>query len=196
MNATSLTFALVMASLVAATGVFIRWGAAKYGGWSRRRLAVTTLLTIAGTAFTAVAVYRVDVRMRGITLFEVVGPWEETGGRIWPVNVEHPGVEHTLTVYPFAEGFESAGHAVTLRTRLAAAGGPVLIEETRVHETTRRSGRSASGLTWEPALHTFTPDRAGEHEFSVVSVDGIVPNGLHLRITDPEKRDGVRAPGY
>jgi hypothetical protein len=196
MNPTSLTFALFMAALVAATGWFIDWGAGKYGGWSPRKRLLARVITVIATIVVGIFVYRTDARLRGTTLFEVAGPWAESGAHLWTVEVEHPGVEHTLMVYPFTEGFESAARPVTLRTHFAAKGRPPIIDETIVHETTRRSGRNASGYTWGDRTWTFTPETAGPHELVVVPTDGVVPVNLHLRITDPEKRDGKRAPGY
>ncbi len=196
MNPTSLTFAIGMAALVAATGWFIDWGAGKYGGWSAPRRRIARILTRVATLIVGIYVYRADARSRGTTLFEVAGPWEENGGRAWTVVVEHPGVEHSLMIHPFTRGFDSATQPVNLRARFGEKGGAPIIDETFVHETTRRSGKNASGHTWVDVTHPFTPARAGAHELLVESVDGKVPVNLHLRIADPEKRDGKRAPGY
>jgi hypothetical protein len=196
MNPTSLAFALGMAALVAVTGGFIDWGADKYGGWSARKRRIAHIVTVIATVMVGIFVYRTDVQLRGTTLFEVAGPWAENGGRVWTVVVEHPGVEHTLMVYPFTRGLDSASRPVTLRTRLSGTDGAVLIDERFVHETTRRSGKNATGNTWVDVTWSFTPVKAGPHELIVESVDGVVPVNLHLRIADPEKRDGKRAAGY
>jgi hypothetical protein len=195
MNPTSLTFALGMAALVAATGWFIDWGAGKPGGWSAKKRRIARLVTVAATVVVGIFVYRSDVQLRGTTLFEVAGPWAESGGRVWAVEVEHPGVAHTLMVYPFTRGFDSATRPVTLRTRFGEKGGVLLIDETAVHETTPRSGKNASGNPWTDVTWTLTPAKPGPHELVVESDDGVVPVNLHLRIADPEKRDGKRAPG-
>ncbi len=196
MNSTSLAFALGMAALVAVTGWFIDWGAGRYGGWSMKRRWMARFLTLIATGGVGVFVYQSDVRLRGTTLFEVAGPWAETGGCHWTVEVEHPGIEHHLMVYPFSRGFESAGHPVTLRTRFAEKDGVVLLEETVLHETKHRTGKHAAGFTWADATWSFTPKKAGPHDLLVESVDGAVPFRLHLRISDPQKRNGKRAPGY
>lgn len=196
MNPTSLTFAIGIAALVALTGWFIDWGAGKPGGWSARKRRIGRVISVLATIAVGIFVYRSDVQLRGTTLFEVAGPWEENGARIWTVEVEHPGVEHTLMVYPFTRGFDSAERPVTLRARLGEKDGKVLIDQTLIHETTRRSGKNASGYTWVDVTHSFTPTLAGAHELIVEAVDGVVPVNLHLRIADPEKRDGKRAPGY
>jgi hypothetical protein len=196
MNFTSLTFAIGMAALVAVTGWFIDRGAGKPGGWNPRKRRAARVVSIVATLAVVIFVYRTDVQLRGTTLFEVAGPWAENGGRVWTIEVEHPGVEPTLMVYPFTRGLDSAERSVTLRTRFGEKGGAALIDETVTHETTRRSGKNASGYTWVEANLTFTPAQAGPHELIVESVDGILPVNLHLRIADPEKRDGKRAPGY
>ena len=196
MNPTSLTFALGMAALVAATGWFIDWGAGRGGGWSLRKRWIARIITLVATVLVGIFVYRTDVQLRGTTLFEVAGPWEDNGGRVWTVEVEHPGVPHTLMVYPFTRGFDSATRPVTLRARFAEVGGTVLIDETFQREITPRSGKNASGNTWVDVTHSCTPAKAGAHELIVESTDGLLPVNLHLRIADPEKRDGKRAPGY
>lgn len=196
MNFTSLVFAIGIAALVAATGWFIDWGGGKHGGWSMRKRRIARRITLVATLITGIFVYRTDIQMRGTTLFEVAGPWAENGGRIWTVDVEHPGVEHTLMIYPFTEGLDSATRPVSLRARLGEGGGPLLIDQTSVHQTTLRSGRYSTAYTWVSVNHSFTPARAGTHQLVVESVDGTVPPNLHLRIVDPEKRDGKRAAGY
>lgn len=196
MNVTSLLFALGLAALVAATGAVIDWGAGRYGGWSAGRRRLVRVLTVCGTLVTALWVYVIDANLRGTTLFEVAGPWEENGGRIWAVEVEHPGVEHTLMVSPFTRGIDSAERSLTLKVLLVAPGGPPLVDETVVHETTLRSGKYATAHTWQEAFWQFTPHRAGRHELRVTTTDGLVPPLLHLRVSDPEKRDGKRAEGY
>jgi len=76
-----------MAALVAATGWFIDWGAGRHGGWSLRKRRIARLVTVATTVVVGIVVYRRDVRLRGTTLFEVAGPWAESGGRAWAVEV-------------------------------------------------------------------------------------------------------------
>jgi len=196
MNPTSLTFAIGIASLVALTGWFIDWGAGKPGGWSAKKRRIARVISVLATIAVGIFVYRSDVQLRGTTLFEVAGPWEENGARLWTVEVERPGIEHSLMIYPFTRGFDSAERPVTLRARFAEKDGKVLIDQTLIHETTRRSGKNASGYTWVDVTHSFTPTRAGAHELIVEAVDGVVPVNLHLRIADPEKRNGKRAPGY
>ena len=74
MNPTSLTFALFMAALVAATGWFIDWGAGRSGVWSPRKRLVARFITVLATVVVGIFVYRTDVQLRGTTLFEVAGP--------------------------------------------------------------------------------------------------------------------------
>lgn len=70
-----------------------------------------------------------------------------------------------------------------------------MIDETVIHETTPRTGKNASDNPWTDVTWTLTPAKPGPHELVVESDDGVVPVNLHLRIADPEKRDGKRAPG-
>ncbi|MCB1207470.1 MAG: hypothetical protein KDN18_24680 [Verrucomicrobiae bacterium] len=196
MNVTSLLLALGLAVIVAATGAFIEWGARKHGGWSLWRRRVVRILTIVATLLTATWVYYADAEMRGTTLFEVAGTWEENGNRTWLVEVEHPRVEHTLMVSPFTRGTDSAERTLTLRVRFGAMGEPPLVDETVVHETVLKRGKYASTYTWTEVYWSFTPPRADPYELIVTTSDGFVPPLLLLRISDPEKRDGKRAKGY
>lgn len=196
MNTASLLLALGLAAIVAATGAFIEWGARKHGGWSPVRRRVVRILTIVATLVTAFWVYFTDAAMRGTTLFEVAGPWEENGNRVWAIEVEHPGVEHTLMVSPFTRGIDSAERPLTLQVRFGMVGDPPLLDDTVVHETELKRGKYASTHTWTEVYWNITPLRSGRHELIVTSGDGFVPPLLHLRLSDPEKRDGKRAAGY
>ncbi len=196
MNPTSLVFALAMAGIVAAAAWFIDWGARRHDHWSpRKRLVVRRLMT-ALTVATALYVYFADARLRNETLFEFADRWEKNEGSLWAFPVEHPGVEHRLMVRPFVRGIESARHPVTLRVRFGKAGESPLIATDTEHPVVAKSGRNAAGRTWREASFRFTPESAGVYDLKVESAGGPVPPRLHLRIVDPEKRDGKRAPGY
>jgi hypothetical protein len=196
MNFTSFAFALGIAALVAATGWFIDWGAGKYGDWSNRKRRIARRISAVATVLVGIFVYISDSELRGTTLFEVAGPWQETGGRIWTVEIENPGVEHTLMVYPFTDGFDSATRSVILKVQFSEPGGAILLEQTFEHVTSRRTGKHSNHLTWEDAIYRLVPRKAGPHHLLVESFDGLTPVNLHLRIADPKKRDGKRAPGY
>jgi hypothetical protein len=195
MNSTSLTFALGVAGAIAATSWFIDWGARRAPAWtnSKRRLVTVGLYLFAIVA--GVWVYQTDATMRGTTLFEVSGPWEEIGDRNWTVVVEHPGVEHALMIYPNVPPGESSTRPVVLNCQFGEEGNPPLVEEESVHEVVSKSGKYATGTTWSSAEYRFTPDRSGPYLLIVTAPDGYPPK-IHLRLTDPEKRDGKRAPGY
>lgn len=79
-------------------GLVHRLGEGKHGGWSRRRRRIARLVPVAASVVVGIVVYRSDVQLRGTPLFEVAGPRAESGGRVWSIEVEHPGVEHTLMV--------------------------------------------------------------------------------------------------
>lgn len=195
MNPSSLLFAAMIAAIFAAAAWFIDWGAVRYGHWSRRKRLAMRGFMIALAAGFGLYTYVTDSQMRGTTLFEVAGKWEENADRIWQMTVEHPGVEHTLMVYPFVRGFKDASRPVTLRTRFGEQGQAPLIDDTADYKTVAKSGRSG-GRTWDSETFRFVPSRAGTYELIVEYIGGEVPPSLHLRVTDPEKRDGKRAPGY
>ena len=196
MHPTSLVYALSMAGLVGATAWIIDGAASRSGSWSRPKRLVVRWLMTGLTLATGLWTYFADASLRGTTLFEVSGPWEKNAGRTWAVVIEHPGVEHTLMVSPFVRGLASAEGPLTTRTRLVDGDGTALVDRTFVHEVVPKSGRSAGGDTWAAAAFHFTPATTGPHELSVQALEGVLPPLLHLRLSDPEKRDGKRAAGY
>ncbi len=196
MNPTSLVFALVMAGIVAATAWFIDWGARRHGHWSARKRRLMRRFMFVLTVATALYAYFTDARLRNQTLFEFAGPWKENEGKTWTFPVEHPGIEHSLMIRPFVQGVESARHPVTLRVRFGKAGEASLIATDTEHPVVAKSGRNAAGRTWREASFRFTPEKAGPHELKVESAGGPIPPRLHLRVVDPEKRNGRRAAGY
>lgn len=195
MNTTSLTFALSVAAALAATAWFIDWGARRGDHWPvrKRRLVLRGLLLF--SVISGVWVYFTDASMRGTTLFEVSGTWDEIGDREWTVIVEHPGVEHTLMVFPNVPPGESSTRPVNLRLRFGEEGKSPLVADEFVHQVTSKSGKHAAATTWDAAFYRFTPKRSGPTQLIVTAPDGFPPR-IHLRITDPAKRDGKRAPGY
>lgn len=195
MNFTSFAFALIVFAMLAGMAWLIDWGARAHHYWPdrKRRLIVrgAFLFAIVIGVFT----YVTDEKLRGTTLFEVAGPWEENADRLWIVEVEHPGIEHTLSVFPFVRGLDSAGRPITLRTRFGEEGELPLVAEDSVHEVVTKSGKYTTAKTWDDVVFRFIPKRAGPHQLHVEAVDAVPPL-LHLRVVDPEKRDGKRTPGY
>lgn len=194
MNPNSLAFALWIGAFLLAAAWVIDWGASRNNHWSpakRRRVRwITFPLAIAVSAF----FYSGDANLRRTTLFEVAARWDEAGGRVWAVQVEHPGVPHNIFVTPEAGRFESAHDPVTLRVRFGPEGGEPLLDEVSKFDTQRYTRRSPR-RTWRTNTFTIVPKMAGPHQLKVNAMDGVPPL-LHLRIADPEKRDGKRAPGY
>lgn len=196
MNATSLSFALATVALVGLTAWVIHWGALRYGNWSpqrRRRLRriAAVLALVAG-----VYVYTVDAKLRGKTLFEYSGRWEEGGPMTWTFVVEHPGVEHHLLLHPQVRGWEAAPAPLVLRLQVGREGKSTLIATESLHPLKSQAGRAAGGMTWRDLTYPFTPESQGTHRVQVESLGPHTPSRLHLRIVDPLKRDGRRAPGY
>lgn len=125
---------------------------------------------------------------RGVRLDDPAAPV-----RFFDVVVEHPGVEHTVLVDPVVETevTEDAGAPVELIVRLDGPGGQSYIDEWLYHEVECRR----SSCSWEPWYGAFTPVSTGVHRLAVTVVTVEVPK-VHVRVEDPEKSDGVRAPGY
>jgi hypothetical protein len=135
------------------------------------------------------------------TLFEVVAEGSEgvpldapaAPVREFDIPIEHAGVEHALLVDPVVR-FDLTGTAeypVELLVRLDDPTGRTLMEEWLYFDLECR--RSNCG--WEGWYWYFTPATAQPHRLSVAVVTVGVPL-VHIHVDDPEKTDGVRAPGY
>jgi hypothetical protein len=124
------------------------------------------------------------------TLFEVDAP-VPVGA--YDLLVEHPGVEHELFVSPTPADvvFESE-NSVELRVQLVDPAGRVLVDRPLRLEPECREEFECG---WESWTGRFTPTSAAAHRLAVTVVTSGVPV-VHLLVTDPEKTDGERAPGY
>lgn len=194
MNSISLMFALFASGLFVALAWVIDRASARNNHWSPAKRRVARCFFYPLAAAVGIYVYSTDAGLRNTTLFEVAGSWQETGDQVWTVQVEHPGVPHELLVFPDVPVPESASASVTLRVRFGSEGGEPILDEVSRFEVRNRSGK-AIGRTWESKSYTITPRTSGSHLFKI-SAEGHTPPRLHLRIADPEKRDGSRAPGY
>lgn len=187
-------YALLFGGLVAGTAWCIDRGAARNNHWSPAKRRVSRWFFYSLAIVTGVFVYFSDAELRGTTLFEASGAWEQTGGRVWTIEVEHPGIVHRLLVFPDIPGPENAKEPITLRVRFGPEGGEPLLDTLSPFEVGGRSGKKP-GRTWQSASWSLTPRSAGKHQLLVSAVEKAPPR-LHIRLTDPEKRDGRRAPGY
>jgi hypothetical protein len=155
-------------------------------------------ILVFGALFGAGA-YWLDSGVAGTTLFEVDAPGSAgvTVGAPAPVleydvAVEHPGVEHSLLVDPRIDGADAEA-PIELHVRLTDGGGQVLLDEPLRHEVECSSRSVWCG--WESWTGRFTPRSADVHRLTVTVLTVDVPV-VHLRVEDPEKTDGERAPGY
>lgn len=143
--------------------------------------------------------YWLDSGIARTTLFEVdaEGSLGVRAGAPAPVlaydvPVEHPGVEHELFVSPtLGDTWGDPERAVELHVRLHDPAGRTLVDQPLVLEP--ECGRSRCG--WESWTAPFTPTSAAAHRLEVTVLTVDVPV-VHLLVTDPEKTDGERAPGY
>lgn len=161
------------------------------GRWRDVQWGVSVGLLAFGVGFGALA-YLLDSDVAGTTLFEIDAPGA-VGVQEFRVAVEHPGVEHELLVSPSIAGFRDAPGPVDLEVGVTSADGTSLLATPLVLQVDC-SGRSYF-CGWEEWYGSFTPRSAGPHVLRVaVRTPGI--DSVHLRVEDPEKTDGVRAPGY
>lgn len=159
--------------------------------------ALTWGFAVAGL-FGAWFTYEVDARQRRTTLFETVAPVAagERGVSVHrlTVEVEHPGVEHTLLVAPIPPRSASAEGSRAVGVRWTEPGGAVAVEGVQSATPEARSRRAVRAV-WSSVEWRFTPRHGGRHAVEV-EVAGAGVERLLVRVEDPLKRDGVRAPGY
>jgi hypothetical protein len=170
--------------------------------WSRHDDRKLTLLVALFVAMGCVASW-IDTGQARVTLFEVLADGSEgvTPGvdaplREFDVLIEHPGVEHILNIDPtFGPGLgvREAQYPVEVGFQLATPTGQLLVDEQAVPFAVDCSGRGRCG--WDSESRTFVPTSTGPHRLTVVVITVDVPY-VKVRVEDPEKTDGRRAPGY
>ena len=198
-----------LAGLILGIAVVCAWAITVFGrkaGESERKLrALRWAFLIGGVAFAAFA-YFTDAEQRRTTLFEVVlkglegaVPATESAPPTHELTfvVEHPGVPHELALAPKPGFGKEATTAVSVHVELR---GPeqVYVNEAQEFAMIRDpgSGRPARlpRKIWDSHSWSFTPDLEGTHTLRI-AVRHVIPE-LLVRITDPKKTDGKRAPGY
>jgi hypothetical protein len=151
-------------------------------------------------ALFGVGAYAIDHGVARTTLFEVdaegslgVAVGAPAPVREFEVRVEHPGVEHTLFVSPTLgdTGGDPEG-VVELHVWLADPQGRVLVDQSL---QLAPECRETSGCGWEDWSAGFTPATVDVHLLAITVVSTDVP-AVHVLVTDHEKTDGERAPGY
>lgn len=160
--------------------------------------AVLAVFGIAAAWFT----FATDYRMRVTTLHEEIidgtlglQPGAEAPIRSVRFAVEHPGVEHALFVAPLIGSGIDAYFDVQVGCRLEDAQGEVLIDVAHTFKPGKRRSRLVTIRDWESAVWHFTPATRGDYTVIIRPQTTNIPK-LHVRITDPVKRDGKRMPGY
>lgn len=176
----------------AACGVFFGaltvWAQAQGpGGMREVRWKMPVAFVVFGVAFGSLA-YLLDSGVAQTTLFEV----DADGGvgvQEFQVAVEHPGVEHSLLVAPRLDGDATAPVEMTV---FVASGNTPLVSQPLVLDVECSSRSVYCG--WQSWTGRFAP---GPGTLTVrVEVHSPQIDVLHLRVEDPDKTDGVRAPGY
>ncbi|WP_214407468.1 hypothetical protein [Pseudonocardia lacus] len=144
------------------------------------------------TAFGGLA-YLIDDGNADTTLYEIEaeGPGAGVPAAVeFAVGVEHAGAEHDLLVAPDPEA--SADEPLQLQVRVTGPSGAVVLDEPAALDT---RCPDVVVCEWHPYNGRFTPAEPGEHTLVVTVLDPGV-EVLHVRVGDPLKTDGERAPGY
>jgi hypothetical protein len=104
--------------------------------------------------------------------------------------VEHPGAVHDLLVDPRGAPVD---HPLDVRVELRDPNGAVALDEAQTLDP--RCDQSTVGCTWDSWSRTFVPPVAGPYRM-VVTIGARGVDDVHVRVGDPQKTDGHRAPGY
>ena len=194
---------LLLSGFILALAILCAWAVVRFGrkaGQSPAKLRNLAIGFVAGGIAFAAFAFFTDYGQRQVTLFEAL--LEGSKGVEVPVVrsarvvVEHAGVEHILTVMPKPAFAESAGRPVPARVLFRTDDGVTLVSETVTFEVRTESSKNGPVRTvWDSRTWSFRPARTGP---AVLEIALLIP-GVHevfIRIEDPEKRDGERAPGY
>jgi hypothetical protein len=157
----------------------------------RPRWVLPLVVLAACTGFGGLA-FLIDDGVAQETLYEIEA--DGTGASVpetfrFQIPVEHPGVEHELLVAPLSPA--SVSGPVDLRVQVVDGAGRVLLDRAESLDT-----RGCDPFCeWDDFSGTYTPAAAGNLTLAVTVSTPDVPT-LHVRVGDPEKTDGQRAPGY
>ncbi|MCA9076080.1 MAG: hypothetical protein KDA93_13715 [Planctomycetaceae bacterium] len=181
-------------------GTFLLFAA---GGWwvalrmkDRRQRNTTHLkvgfLIVLGVVFATYAFWT-DSQQRRTTLHEIILDGTSAKDAIFQVefNIEHAGVEHDLLIGPMFRPptLERADYEIRLAATLEQQDGTVLLSDEYTFQPRTR------GTAWHAEYLHFTPQTTGQH---ILTLNMLSPNipAVHVRVADPLKTDGKRAPGY
>jgi hypothetical protein len=168
-------------------------------GMSRRALFNVALLLVIVGAIAGWGAFTTDNRMRITTLHEEVveGSLNQKINTPAPTRtvtfkVEHPQVQHTLAIWP--ESDSTPDFTAKIHLRLVDQDGHKLLEDEAIFKPEWGTGRNAK-IEWRPRSYSFTPQHAALHILDITPVTVDIPR-IHVYITDPQKRNGARLPGY
>ncbi|MCP5065280.1 MAG: hypothetical protein GY946_01830 [bacterium] len=195
---------LLLSATVLGIALFCAWAVNHFGrkaGQSEAKLRALVAMFVLGGASLSVFAFLADFDARRTTLFEELldGSVGLHGGAILErqFEIEHDSVRHKLMVVPRPAPGEDASGPVMIGIALRDPSGQHVIEETRRFETrTEGTGSFVSQRrVWNSSSWTFSPEATGIWDLRLsLATEGIAT--VHVRVEDPEKRDGVRAAGY
>jgi hypothetical protein len=195
-----------LALLILVLALLLAWATTHFGrkaGQPEKKLRrLRWGFALGGLAFAAFA-YWADSGLRRTTLYEALieGTDEKTprATRSARFAIEHTGVVHTLLVEPKPHWTQQAAGPITLGVRLTGPGGVSLVDERATFGIRTEAGRGSTALVrrdvWESLSFRFTPSALGPCELWL-AIENAGLHEIHVRVEDPEKTDGVRAPGY
>lgn len=136
-------------------------------------------------------VFTVDYKMRVTTLHE-----EMVEGKTQTIRftVEHPGVRHELLLAPTADLLHPPKTEAEIRFSLKGPKGQVVLPE-RIERFGVRGATTKERADWYSHTIGFVPTAAGPHTLPLQPLTPGIPR-IHIYITDPQKRNGHRIPGY
>lgn len=132
------------------------------------------------------ALYRANAGENASTLSE--GDMSDKGETAY-FTVEHPGVEHTLEIWPTSD--PSSGDEGDADIKMVDAKGQTLLEEKIQFSTDSTGSGNTESYAWHHEKEQFTPTNAGKVTVQLISMNGKVSQ-VHLWVKDPKKTNGKR----
>jgi len=200
---------LLLAGLVLGLSLLCAWAVWHFGrkyDEPGRKIRLLTAMFVLGGLAAAWFAYQVDSEQRRTTLFETViegttdaQTVDGTAVNRFALQVEHAGVAHDLLVAPKPGSGRNAAGPVTLRIRWVAPDDRAVLDETHEFEVREESVGtrlpSVRRRIWDSQTWRIEPATTGAYALEIWHLTQGIPQIL-VRVADPLKTDGERAPGY
>lgn len=194
---TSLLEALLIASIGLATAILLYILSRKsfFELYRRQLILLSFGMLIMGLGGGFISYYfSIDAEKNTIIKTKVLGSEDVAVGTEAPVRtlkfqIEHPNVEHNLTVKPINPMLENSFEA-DIYLEIRSPDEDIVMAAQKHFETYTEANRTGSSVErWRHIDTTFVPKYAGEYTINVVPITIGIPS-IEIWIMDPLKKDG------